>query len=351
MTDNNVPQTEAHANTLEALRYIYPLNYEQYTEACEKARAQAVAQIRPPELPVIEIKTSDYPKWLNWSIGIGIGALLLALFIVSTAKQLEAVDRFVAPVTNSSQPVLRWLVMIALIMGGEIGALLFSIAAGVMPIYKRVFRLFSFAFALVAILANWHVTGLHSAEYQGIAIYAWYLTFLAPAGVIVIGMLVENIAMTDIRIKRQNKEALRIRDEKHLKALHEHQIVIDAIEDHDLYIKRYLPLHLKAALETAHKQNRLILIERPDVAHYAVKQQIARFTFEYKEPEYLPPLTLPKALPRVTPRNADVTEDTQLVTSVTLCAHCHKEPAKERGRFCSDKCRVASHRANALKGA
>lgn len=350
--DNNtiVPSTSVDLeNIRDVLQYVQPLTAEQYEAAAKLAREKAIAQLREPEKPVIQSKMSVYPKWLNRSILVGVAALLLAMFIVSTAKQLEAVRDFVSPVTDSSQWFFQWLVMASLIMGAEIGALLFSIAAGVMQNYKRVFRLFSFLSALSAILANWHVTALHAAEYDGIAFYAWYLTFLAPILVIVVGMMLENIAMRSITERVELRNATELAEMEYQEKLREYRNQIAEIETTDLFQRRYLPAAIKIALETSHRQTRQVLIERPDVVRYAVKREILRFVFVYQEPEELPEPIAPKALPRVTPRNVISRQDTQPVTAVTLCEYCKKEPAKGNGRFCSTKCRVAAHRAKVAR--
>ena len=278
------------------------------------------------------------------------------MFIVSTAKQLEAVHDFVAPVTDTTQWFFQWLVIVSVIMASEIGALLFSIAAGVMQHYRKVFRLFSILSALSAILANWHVTALHAKEYTGIAVYAWYVTFLAPIVVIVVGMLLENIAMRSISDQAELRNVTEQAEREYEELLRQYRNQVDEIETTDLYQRRYLPVSIKAALETNHRQNRQILIERPDVVRYAVKREMLRFVFEYQEPEALPESLAPKIIPRVTSRNMALRQDTPTVTgvtpvigAVTLCEHCRQEPAKGRGRFCSDKCRVAAHRAKKVE--
>lgn len=351
--DNNtiVPSTSVDLeNIRDVLQYVQPLTAEQYEAAAKLAREKAIAALRAPERTVINPQMSIYPKWLNRGILAGIVVLLAAMFIVSTAKQMEAVRDFVAPVTDSSQWLIQWVVIGSLIMGGEIGSLLFSIAAGTQEHYRRVFRACSFLFALVAILANWHVTALHASEYQGIMVYAWYLTFLAPIAVIVVGMLLENIAIRSIKERVALRNAIEIADKEYDEKLREYRNQIAEIETTDLFQRRYLPAAIKIALETSHRQTRQVLIERPDVVRYAVKREILRFVFVYQEPEELPEPIAPKALPRVTPRNVISRQDTQPVTAVTLCEYCKKEPAKGNGRFCSTKCRVAAHRAKVAKG-
>jgi hypothetical protein len=354
MSDNNntiVPGNSVDLeNIRDVLQYVQPLTAEQYEAAAKLAREKAIAQLREPIMPVVHAEMSLYPQWLNRSILGGVGTLLLAMFIVSTAKQLEAVNDFVSPVVDQSQMILKWVVMIAMIMGAEVGSLLFSVVAGVYKRYKFIFRVFSVLCATTAILANWHVTALHASEYSGIAVYAWYVTFLAPIVVIVVGMLLENIAMQSMSERAGLRNATKNAETEYQDKLREYRIQIDEIETTDLYQRRYLPAAIKVALETSHRQTRQVLIERPDVVRYAVKREILRYVFVYQEPEELPEPIAPKALPRVTPRNVISRQDTQLVTPVTLCQYCKKEAAKGNGRFCSTKCRVAAHRAKTAKG-
>ena len=49
-------------NIGEVLQYVQPLTLEQYEAACKQAKEKAIAQLRPPEKPVIRVKANAYPN-------------------------------------------------------------------------------------------------------------------------------------------------------------------------------------------------------------------------------------------------------------------------------------------------
>lgn len=224
------------------------LTHERWTEVHEQAK-QGIRNLEtmPALAHYLRASAEEFPAWLTRLTAVVLGVLAMGALFVSAGKQLAAADIVLSNVALHSERVNGLWVsvsLIVLLLVGEIGALAFGIAGGVFGRTKSsrmVFRVFMFASALVALLANVSMTYVHRVP--DLELFQWFVTVFAPSIVLGVGLVGENILMAHLE---RRAEAVR----KWQVAMERYQTSQITPEKHEAWSKT-LAAHVLQAVRTA----------------------------------------------------------------------------------------------------
>jgi hypothetical protein len=176
------------------------MSAEQWANAVDSAKKTIRESNPEPDFNgYLQSNIQDLPGWVTTPVFIGLTALALMALYVSAGKQLAASDLVFGDlihVTDRVSPFWVSTTLIAMLLCGELGSLLFGLAAGIFPnkTAQRIFRAFSISSALVALGANVTMTAAHPV--QNAAIFQWFITLFTPLIVLGVGFAYENMLLT-----------------------------------------------------------------------------------------------------------------------------------------------------------
>ncbi len=111
------------------------------------------------------------------------------------------------------------LAIVQALLLGELGAILFSLAAGIFqgaPFHvgrfcirptKWIFRAAAVICAGFALLANITITALHTQDLASLPVYGWFMAVVPPVVVLFVGLFIEHLLLTFLEARTSAKEA------------------------------------------------------------------------------------------------------------------------------------------------
>jgi hypothetical protein len=173
---------------------------EQWANAVDSAKKTIRESNPEPDFNgYLQSNIQDLPGWVTTPVFIGLTALALMALYVSAGKQLAASDLVFGDLihlTDRISPLWVSTALIFMLLCGELGSLLFGLAAGIFhdKAPHRIFRAFSISSALVALGANVTMTAAHPV--QTAVIFQWFITIFTPLIVLGVGFAYENMLLT-----------------------------------------------------------------------------------------------------------------------------------------------------------
>jgi len=191
--------------------FDFALDFGQYTKAVSAAKSSVIAKLgdTPPDRNNYQVRDSTghsvgLSRWM-WGL-LFLMALLCLTF--SVGKEIVAADAILSPVQNSSELLSvtwRYAAIVSMVFASEIGAFFFSLFAGLFPgdgnkydfhLRMWMFRVTAMACAGVALWANVTVTGDHAEQLGSMGSLSWYLAWIIPIIVLIIGLAAESMLVS-----------------------------------------------------------------------------------------------------------------------------------------------------------
>lgn len=185
--------------------------FEQARRAAQESIRQSVPK---PVEQTYHRAGSGIPQGVVYAAIAMLLIVAFAAFVISAQKQIVATADILYKMAAEHDQLTPFLAGAGVIAGlalGELGTILFSIAASVLrgePYTVRrvtfyptalIFRLFSVGCALFAILAN---ASIHTGE----GAFAVYFTYIPPITVIAIGLVVEALVMDTVKTRASQRQ-------------------------------------------------------------------------------------------------------------------------------------------------
>lgn len=187
------------------------LTASEWSECVAAALTQTRESVAAPELShYLSANVEKYPRWLMALILAGLSVVALGALFVSAGKQLAAGDLVLSNVLDHTVRVSEFWVgagLIVLILLGEVGALIFGLSAGLLGRTnhaRAVLRAFMVGCAGIALLANVTMTAAYPSHEA--LVFQWFVTLLAPTTVLGVGLVLENMLLSNLELRRAQLE-------------------------------------------------------------------------------------------------------------------------------------------------
>jgi hypothetical protein len=184
-------------------------------ERWQKARQRAIETVRAsvpepdPAHYISQRGISTFPAWFTRSLIALLVIVAGAAFWMSAGKQVMAAGLLITPLSASPRLSSFWgdTAIVLSLAFGELGAILFQVAASVFEGRSRrlAFRTFAVLCAALAVIANVSITATH--QVGEVAVFEWFMTVLPPVAVLGIGMLIEGLVMHSLKARAEQRSA------------------------------------------------------------------------------------------------------------------------------------------------
>lgn len=185
------------------------LTPERYEVAKTAAKKQILDRNPEPMPKDFEHRSfSKYPVWMMNLVIVGLIAVIMVGFYISSAKFIIGADQVIGSVVHSSDRLsgfyLDSSIVLALIFG-ELGTILFSLSSAIFEDKDvvllglrfrpavAIFRIASVISALIALSANIGISVLHVQVWQSISLFGWLLTIVPPLSILACSLILEKL--------------------------------------------------------------------------------------------------------------------------------------------------------------
>jgi len=194
-------------STNELISQLVPLTTARWETARTRAEELVRGRIKAPLKAQFTVTDSEYPQSLIVAVLALMVIVAMAAFYISAGKEIMAGDMISAILATASvriSPAYVSGVLVAILLLGECGALLFGLAArifGQRRIVLVFLRVCQGGCVLIAMMSNATVT----LAYPVVAamVFDWFITLAAPALVIGIGLIIEELIASWLLVRQQ----------------------------------------------------------------------------------------------------------------------------------------------------
>lgn len=219
-SDSTSEEVAINTNSQMDINRVRWLSPSQWNECIDLAVIEARSQHPLPKLDdFLNSVVPEYPEWVTKRLTILLFLVAIGALVVSAGKQFETADMVLSRVTDATIRVSQFwqsTSLIVLLGVGELGSLLFSLAAGIFgaesKANKVVFRSFQILSAIIAIGGNIASTALHTIP--EIWLYQWFLTLFLPTLVLGLGLFLEHLLLSGLQHRAKATLAYNIAVEK-----------------------------------------------------------------------------------------------------------------------------------------
>lgn len=181
-------------------------------ERWQEAKMRAIQIVREsipeprPEHYVSDLGISKYPPSLVKGIVVMLIAVGMAAFWISAGKQIAAAGLVIDPISAGStrlSPIWGNGGVVATLVFGEVGSILFLVCASVFDGKRWLFNGFAIGSAAVSVVANISITATH--DLGSVTVFGWFITVMAPVTVLAVGTVIERLIMSSLEARTDQK--------------------------------------------------------------------------------------------------------------------------------------------------